>query len=916
MDSMSNRWFSRILVLTHEDHEKGVGIRFSEWLKKSPSILPALLNISPVKLMTHARACSLGIALLTLFAFSARAQVSSDTLRLQTALPDATVRPRPSDVDTVVVYSAKDSITYSMRTRFMHLYGASELSYRTIGLKADRIDVNWDTATMNAEGTPDPGDTTGTKFIGLPVLTDAGEKYDGARIGYNFRTKKGKITLANTEIERGYYHGEKIKKVETDVLFVEDGRYTTCDLDHPHFYFYSPKMKVILRDKVIAEPIFFYIADVPVFALPFGVFPNKAGRRSGIIAPAYGYDARRGRYLSHFGYYWAVSEYMDFASTFDWYTRGGWLNRSLLRYALRYEFSGSLNASVSRTHDGEPGDPDRSEQRDYNVNLFHNQQLDPTTRLDVNFTFATGSYFRNFSSNLDEILRQNIVSTATLSKSWEGTNRNIGISLYRDQNLITGAIEERLPSVSFTQGQVYPFRRATATRGLGGTTNVEMSWYEMLGVSYSAQGQSNRSKTVDIVKSRVDPSQDSLRIEQRKERMGVNHQATVSAAPKAGYFTISPFLSYNEKWYTKRIERDSTGTRDVNGFRAVRTFNTGISASTRFYGIMQPQVFGITGVRHTVTPGLSLNYQPDFSDPRFGYYGTYTDTSGREVKYSFFEREVYGGAPQGRQQSLNFSVGNVFEMKYQPADTAQKEEKIQLLNASAGLSYNFAADSLRLSPLSISYRTDIGRNLNVSASTTHNFYVFDEATGRRVNRFILKEKKYLADLTNISLSFSTSLSGQKKASTIAEGIPAEVRQEQERASTFPGFRAPPSAYSGLFGDESADFSIPWNLYLSYTFSQSQADPRVKVRSSSANANLSFNLTEAWRFSASGSYDFVRKEFAAPSVSIYRDLHCWEMSFSWFPIGFYNGYRLELRVKAPQLQDIKITKQASERGTYF
>ncbi len=848
------------------------------------------------------------------FPLSLVAQVPSDTTR-PVARPDTL--GRPSDVDTLIVYNAKDSIVYSMRTRFMNLYGKGDLKYRLIGLNAERIDVNWDNANLNAYGTKDPADSTGKRYIGLPVLTDAGEKYDGSRIGYNFRTKKGKISLANTEIERGYYHGEEIKKVESDVLYVQDGRYTTCELDHPHFYFLSPKMKVILRDKVIAEPIYFYIADVPVFWLPFGVFPNKSGRRSGIIAPAYGEDARRGRFLSHFGYYWAMSDYTDFATTFDWYTRGGWLNHSLLRYALRYQFAGSVSASVTNTHEGEKGDPARlrTEQSDYNIQLNHNQTIDPTTRLDVNFSFTSGSYFRNYSYNLDEILRQNIISTATLSKTWEGSNRNLTVSIYRDQSLQTGAVEERLPVLSFSQGQIYPFRRTQKSRGLTGAGSSEFAWYEMIGLSYSGQAQSNRSKQFQTIKSRLNPSQDST-IEHQQNRLGVNHQIGVNVSPKAGYFTVSPFFSYNEKWYTKRIERDSTGTRDVDEFNKIRTYSMGLSVSTRFYGIAQPQIFGITGLRHTVSPSLSFSYQPDFSDLGFGYYKEYIDTSGRRVKYSLFEREIYGGAPAGRQQSLSFSAGNLFEMKYQPSDTAKKEEKVQLMNIGANISYNFVADSLRLSPLSVSYRTQIGNNLSISATTTHDFYVFDEKVGSRVNRFLISEKGYLADLTSISLSLSTSLSGQKKSEAAKSTVPQSTQQEQERVSGLVPVPGQQRSYAGLFGEETPDFSIPWNLALTYTFSQSQSDPRFKVRSSSVNANLSFNLTDKWRFSASSSYDFIQREFAAPTINIYRDLHCWEMNMSWFPLGFYRGYRLEIRVKAPQLQDIKITRQGSERPAYF
>jgi lipopolysaccharide assembly outer membrane protein LptD (OstA) len=839
-----------------------------------------------------------------------------DSTQRTSALQD-TLRSGAAGVDTVVTYAAKDSIIYSMRTRFMNLYGKSELSYRTIGLKAERVDVNWDSATLNAHGIPDTSAKGKGTSIGSPVLVDGGETYHGVGIGYNFRTQKGKISLGETEIEQGYYHGEAIKKVDKDVLFVAGGRYTTCDAEHPHYYFYSPKMKVTLREQIVAEPVYFYIADIPIFALPFGVFPNQSGRRSGIIAPAYGEDARRGRFLSHFGYYWAISDYLDFSTTFDWFTRGGWLNRSMFRYALRYDFSGSVEVNTTSLHTGESSDPGRTEQNDYNVRIYHNQQINPTTRFDVNFTFSSGSFFRNISSNLDEILRQNIVSNASIAKTWEGSNSSLSVNVYRDQNLQTKDVEERLPSFSFSQGQFFPFRNSSGRRGTSAEGTSEYSWYEMIGVSYSSQGQLNRSRRYEVLKSAVNPAVDSTTLEHFNERAGINHQLTINASPKAGYFTIAPYLSYNERWYTKSIERDSLGERDVNGFRAVRTFQAGLSASTRFFGIVQPQIFGVTSIRHTVTPSLTFSYQPDFSDPRFGYYGSYTDTTGRSVRYNKYEREIYGGASAGRQEMVSLSVGNLFEMKVRTNDSLQQEQKIQLLNIGAGMSYNLAADSLRLSQLSLSYRTDIGNLLSLSAGTTHDFYVFDPAANARVNRFLWSEGKYLPDLTSVSLSMSTTLSGEKKQKqSPASNVPESVLREQERASGQVGPQAAGRSYTGLFEQETPDFSIPWNLTLSYTFSQSQANPQVKYRSSSANASLSFNLTDKWRFTGSGSYDFVRKEFAAPSVNIYRDLHCWEMNFTWFPVGFYRGYRVEIRLKAPQLQDLKITKQGSARGTYY
>jgi lipopolysaccharide assembly outer membrane protein LptD (OstA) len=839
----------------------------------------------------------------------------ADTSRLSASVRDTVAAP--SGVDTVVTYLAKDSIVYSLNTRLMNLYGKSELRYRTIGLKSERVDVNWDNATLSARGIPDTAAKGVKKTIGSPVMVDGGETYNGSRISYNFKTQKGKISVGDTEIEQGYYHGEAIKKIDRDVLYVAGGRYTTCDAEHPHYYFFSPKMKVVLRDRIIAEPVYFYISDVPVFALPFGVFPNESGRRSGIIAPAYGNDARKGHFLSHFGYYWAINDYMDASSTFDWFTRGGWLNRSMFRYALRYDFTGSISASYTNFHTGEAGEPDRTEQKEYNIQINHNQQIDPTARFDVNFSFSSGSYFRSVSSNLDEILQQNIVSTATFSKTWEEGSRSLTVGLYRDQNLTTKDVEERLPSISFNQGQFFPFRSNSRSRGTGSGYSEESNWYEMIGLTYGAQGQLNRSRRFLL-------QPDSSILERFNARGGINHQLSISASPKAGHVTLAPFFNYSEKWYNKSSEqgfervngRDTLIQRDVNGFKAVRTFETGLSASTRFFGIVQPQVFGVTAIRHTVTPSLTFSYRPDFSDDHFGYYGTYVDTMGQRIRYDRFEKELYGGPGAGRTEALSLNVGNLFEMKLRSSDTTDQEQKIQLMNIGAGISYNFAADSLRLSQLNLSYRTDIGSFLSLSASTTHEFYAYDSAAGGRVNKFLWNSGKYLPDLTSVSFSASTSLSGEKKQSASTSGVPSKVEQEQERASGQVGPPSPPRTYAGLYDTESPDFSIPWTLTLSYSFSQSQNNPSVKTRSSSMNASFSFNLTEKWKFTGSGSYDFVRKEFAAPSITVYRDLHCWEMNFSWFPIGFYRGYRLELRIKAPQLQDLKLTKQGSARGTYY
>jgi lipopolysaccharide assembly outer membrane protein LptD (OstA) len=831
---------------------------------------------------------------------STRAQsVPGDTTTTRVSVQDTTKRSASAGVDTVVNYTAKDSIVYSLRTRFMDMYGKSEMHYQTIGLKAERVNVNWDNATLIARGVPDTAKAD--SVIGKPIMRDGGEEYKGDQVNYNFRTRKGKISLGNTQMDYGYYVGNQIKKVDPDVLCVADGIYTTCDLKDPHFYFGSPEMKVFVRDKVVAEPIYLYIADVPIFALPFGVFPAHGGRSSGLIAPAYGNDNRYGWYLSHLGYYWAASDYWDIATKFDLYSRGRWQNQTDIRYALRYNFGGSITARITSSPEGEPSDPNYNKTRDYFVNLTHGQKISPSSSLNVNFTFMNTNFFRNNSFSLSDILQQNMESYATYSKTWESSNRSLSVNVSRDQNLTTDETREVLPSIAFSQGMIFPFRKQTKTRGLTSPSDAELSFVEMLGFGYSANFSNTRSKIADsaLAKSSVAGELNYMKDFRRTNSQSLNQGLNFSISPKLGYFTVSPSLSWNDSrtWTQSetpgRNQDDSLYTVLTNRDKNIRgTLTAGINTSTRFYGLFQPNIFGVTAIRHAVTPSLDVSYN----------------------------KQIYGDNIPKYSMSSGFNVGNNFEMKVQKSDSAQTEDKIQLLNISAGTRYNFVADSMNFDPVNINFRTDIGQYLGISGGASYNLYMFDTSAnnrqGARVNKFLLKERGKFADLTSFSLSLSTSLKGEKKQKSSDAGIPESVKQEQAAVSgegtTQPSQK---KLYYSIYDREDADFSIPWNVTLSYNFQQLQPFPNIYSRTSQITASLSFNLTEKWQIASSGYYDLVSKQHYISSVNITRDLHCWEMSFSWYPMGTLEGYRFELKVKASQLQDLKVTKQSSNRGNY-
>lgn len=831
--------------------------------------------------------------LLSLLAIASAPAQNRDTLAVRDTLTArADSAAIASGVDTLVVYSARDSIVYSMRTRRMLLYGEGQTNYQQMTLKAENININWDNATLVASGVQDT--IKADSVIGKPFIRDAGEEYRGDTVAYQFRTRKGRITLGRTDIEEGFYTGEQIKKVDVNVLYVANGRYTTCDLDHPHFHFTSPRMKLYVRDKVVVEPVYFYVADVPVFALPFGVFPSRGGRASGIIAPAFGSDNRAGQYLSHLGYYWAISDYVDVATMFDLTMRGGWSNRSRLNYALRYNFLGTIDAHYRRYISGEPGDPAYQSSNAYDIALRHEQVIDPSSRIDVNFRFAS-SNFRAYSQNIEDILAQNIFSAASYSKRWDRSNRSVAIGITRDQSLTTGEVREVLPSLSFTQSQIFPFRSRSKGRGLSFTSDADRPWIEMLGMNYGASFLNQRTKIAagpdSAYRNGVFGPVDEFR---RGDAQSLTQNLGFSISPKVGYVTITPSLSFSDarSWQDERVPyrnaADSTlGFNDTYKQTIRGNVSTGVSASTRFYGLAQPRVLGVQALRHTVNPTLALTYN----------------------------KVVYGTIIPKYQMLASFNVANNVEMKYSASDTGEAS-KIQLLNFGLGLAYDFARDSLNFSEVGINYRTDIGQYLSVNGGLSYNLYQFDPAANARVNRLLLREEGRFGDLTNVSFSLSTSLRGEKKQPATANAeLPQDVLDEQQKQEGPRPQAQPRPSFQTIYDREDADFSIPWNVTLSYTFSQNRPTPNSILRTSSANASLSFNLTDQWQIGTSASYDFVNKEHFIPSVDVTRDLHCWTMRFTWYPMGIREGYRLELRVKAPQLQDIKVTKQNSQRGIY-
>jgi len=818
---------------------------------------------------------------------------SPDTSEIRTNSID-TSKQVVSDIDAVINYSAKDSLVYDLKNKKVYLYNEGKLTYKDLKLDAGRITVDQETMMLEAYGIPDS--LMEGKFIQTPLMFQGNEKYEGAKLSYNFRSQQGNVSMGFSDAEIGYYFGDKIKKVSSDVLFIKDGMYTTStDREDPEYYFLSPKMKVIPNDKVIAQSVFVYIEGVPVFWIPFGVFPNKSGRSSGIIPPKFGDDATYGQYLSRLGYFWAINKYIDFAATGSYFTKGRVDAYGRFRYASKYNFSGALEGGYSRIRLGESTDIGTSNSDAWNLSIGHNQQLTPTSRFDASLTFTSGINYYNISTNsLSELLQQNIVSNVTYAKTWEGTPFALNANYYRDQNLYNGDLRERIPLINFSVSQTFPFESASSDY-------LNRKLYEYFSFSYSGSILNNRTK---VSGTSVQTGRDTTI---KDLQSGVRNTLNLALSPKFEFISLIPYFNYNEIWYNKYITKNfdpsdsSVNISEENAIKALRYFSTGVSLSTKFVGIFTPRIFNVRGIRHTITPALTYNYQPDFSDPRWGYFNSYTDQFGRQVKYSIYEKGVFGGSPSGESQSLAFTLGNIFEMKTQVNDTT--EDKFQLFVIDAGINYNFAADSLKFSPLLTSFRTNIGSFLNISGGASFNLYKYEKSIDARVNQFLLNTDGKLANITNFTISMSTAFSFN------AGG---EDKKVNPNDTLMLG-----GDYKGTTTTkvDEVSFNIPLSGGLGFNYSENNPNPNTTFRSSNLSGNIAFNLTEKWRLTFQTSYDMLNHQLTAPYITAYRDLNSWEMNFNWYPAGSFRGFSLEVRIKAPQLRDIKVSKQTNSRGVF-
>ncbi len=878
-----------------------------------------------------------------------KSPTDSIPLRAYTIMPDTTQRDTlakdtakksKSALEDPVSYSAKDSITFDYGNSRAHLYGGSQVNYQNLQLTADDISLSLDSSLVHASGRLD---SVGV-MQGKPLFKQGEDEYEPDRISYNFKTRKAFISNVYTQEGEGFMQSRDGKRDSSGVMYVQHGKYTTCDAEHPHFYLSLTRAKMHPGKNVIFGPAYLVVEDVPLpLAIPYGFFPFSSSYSSGFIMPTYGDESTRGFYLRDGGYYFAINDKVDLKVLGEFYTKGSWGLSAQTNYKKRYRFGGNFYFSYQNTKEGEKNMPDYSVSKSFKVTWSHRQdaKANPTQSFSASVNFATSSYERNNLTSMynpESYTQSTRTSSVSYSKNFSKVGLTLSGTFNLSQNMRGSSVSVTLPTLNISQSRFNPFKRKKAAG--------RERWYEKIALSYTGT-LANSINTKEGQLFHSSPLKDW--------RNAMRHQVPVSASFSVlNYINVTPSFSFTDRMYTNKVmqswntERQAVQRDTVYGFYNVYNYNMSLSANTKLYGMYRPLPwFGgkkIQAIRHVFTPTVSFSYAPDFSQRRYGFYDSYvkTDADGNvsTVSYSPFSGAMYGTVSNGMTGSVSLDVSNNVEMKVRTDKDSTGYRKISLIDELGGsLSYNMAAKSRPWSDLNMRIRLKLTKKYTYSMNAVFATYAYEKDSNGRIyvgehtewsrGRF----GRFQGTSQNLSYSITNEtfrkLFGRKEHNSVKDDEEEDMTDEEEETDpTMQNVdpdrkKAKNGAKSENDGNVDEDgylkFTLPWSFNISYGVTVRENtrgrfnDKRMRypyALTHTLNFSGNIRISEGWNVNFSSGYDFNMHKLSMTTASLSRDLHCFQMSCS-VVLAPYTSYNFTFACKAGTLTDaLKWKKQSS------
>ena len=884
---------------------------------------------------------------------------NNETLPADSLATDSTTRKKGT-LEAPVEYQAKDSIVWTAGN-IAFLYGEGDVQYQDIGLKAEVIQIKMDSSLLYAtHGT----DSLGEKF-GYPIFKQGDQDLDATEMSYNFKTRKAFATHVITQQGEGYVTAAISKKMDDNVINMQGGMYTTCDEhDHPHFYIKMTKAKTRPGKDIVTGPAYLVIEDVPLFplVLPFAYFPFTDTYSSGVIMPTYGDEMSRGFFLRNGGYYFALSDYFDFALTGEVYTKGSWGLSGKTSYDKRYKYSGSFDLSYMITKLGDKGLDDYSKSTDFKVRWSHSQkpQANPFRTVSASIDYSTSSFDRKNLNTLytPSATQNNKGSSVSLSQRFPNKPLSISATMNINQRSQDSTVAVTLPDMTISLSRIYPLKRKNP---IG-----KERWYEKISLNYNGQLRNS-------ITTKEDKLFNSNIVKDWKNAM--QHKSDLNATYNVlGYINLSPNISYTERWYTNKINqkydpevRRITPSDTTYGFYRVYNYSASVSASTTLYGffdMLKPFNKFVKTIRHRMDPSISFSATPDFGDPKYGFYNTYTyidEMNGYPAEtitgaYSPFTGQLFGVPGQGKSGSISFALDNNIEAKIVDENEPSGERKISLIDKLSGnMSYNLVADSFNWSNLNTNLRVKLTRSYTVNLNMIFDTYTYDynerinnnivTIQPRRINKTRWEAGKGIGRLMSTGTSFSYTfnndtfknlLSGEGKSNKKRKNSEDDMFGEDEYDSNDPfgqekemtsetrsesggSLRKKKKQNEGEYDDDGYYNAVmPWSFSFNYNlavgYDNQKFDIEKKEYKYKLTHALSFNgslqPTKNWRINFNATYDVENKKISYMTCNISRSMHCWQMSVSIIPLGPLKSYSFSILANASMLKDLKYDQSSS------
>jgi lipopolysaccharide assembly outer membrane protein LptD (OstA) len=858
---------------------------------------------------------------------------------------DSVITPAKNVLESPVQYSAQDSIIFTANNMGF-LYGQADIKYGEMGISGEYITMDMDSSLISSTFGVD---SLGVEF-GHPVFIEGGTEYEMKGVKYNFETRKAFIHNVITQQGEGNIVANEAKKNADNSFFMRNAKYTTCDRhDHPHFYLNLSKAKVRPDKDVVTGPAWLVVADVPLFpiVLPFAFFPFTTTYSSGIIMPSYGDEMNRGFYLQNGGYYLAISDYIDLSLTGEIYTKGSWGVGARSNYRKRYKYSGNFNVYYLNTVTGEKELKDVAPEaysvaKDLRINWTHSQ--DPKANmyrtLSASVNFSTSRNNHNDLSRLysREASNNTKSSSVNITQRFPDSPWSLSATMNINQVSRDSTIAATLPNISMNMSRIYPFKRKEAVG--------EERWYEKISMSYSGEFRNSITTKEDKF-----PKANLI----RDWTNGMRHNIPVSATfTLFDFIQLSPSFNYTERWYTGKhkeawdpVARRHVPVDTIHGFNRVYDYSTSLSAQTKLYGMYTPwKMFGdkIQAIRHVFSPSISFSYRPDFGDPKYGFYETYSykNEYGEDVEYTYspYSSMMFGTASRGQSGSIGFDFKNNLEMKLRSDKDSTGVKKVSLIDdLGINFNYNMMADSMKWSNINTNLRLKLTKSYTLSLNMVWDPYLYELDQNNRptkVDKLRVFSGKGFGKLRSTGTSFSYSLNqdtfsklfgrGDSKADDEDEGDPDLNNQLPddgtigENPYESPGRNAMFDNSDNSMGefDENGYLknAVNWNLSFNYSLRYGYGEfntERLEYEGAlTHNFGLSGSIqpTKNWNFTFNTDYNFDMKKFTNINCTVTRNLHCWSMSASFIPIGPYKSYNFTIRANSSMLQDLKYEQRSS------